>query len=667
MTPGGVTEIITHFIGYWHITEEIARARLLYDSNHHDVVLEYAPLPFRDVRPPPELDELTSAGPRYTLIDGLPRFAVDPIPGANPLSPPARHAGEIPTGSRMQLPPSGVGSGSTALGPAAWRPGDDPDPVIRVTYDIGGDQRLFHASQIKMLVDSDLLYLVAGTGVENLQTLDLPATLRTMLDEAKAHLPAEFELLTGGNAQAVVDFIKAQSVALAAGVGEQSADEAGQGTVQEVVANQVYVNGAPLPEGEERPTAPSLERHEFDLPRTDGTVAGVSAELGSNTSYSAAGIVDANEETMTLVVLGNVFQTDAIIQTNVLKDHDHVEIVGPERGGTMTPAGNIANNIAEFIQNDLFATLKPGAIFAGFEWRVDIFEGDFLDIKTLVQENWIIDNDVTVQTTSGAYDRVLAGGSLQLGLADIVDLGKYELIIIGQNYYTSNFILQTNILLDDDILKIAASLGEDDAARSSQSVSWEGNTLTNDAVIERIGSSSFGTIDEQLMNLIEAIRNGDTELASSYGRLLNGDGTGTFDILYVTGNYYDINIVSQTNVMVDADTAVQLLPDILAPRGETLEQTASTGGNVQTNTAAIMDVSALSDQYLGGEFYHDAMLVQANIVVGADEEDRIVAPDPDELISEVIAFIDPQPAGSEEAPLARPTVHADDVMGSMLT
>ncbi len=666
MTPGGVNEIIAHFIGYWHLAEDIARARLLYETTYEDVQIEYAPLPLRDERLAGLADELTSSGARVPLLDGAPVFRVEPLPTIDLPRIPAALDGAVLGAPRLPPPPFGFGGGKPGGGGGQMPPGDAPDPKITVTYETGADQRLFIFTQQKMLADSDQLLVSSDAGVGNLHTIDVVETLKSMLDEAAAQVPAELNVLTSGVSQEVIDFITARSTAQAAAPPEPQAGE-GQ-PPEEVQFNRVYQNDAVLSEDAQHPSIEFPPPHEVELPRTDGTVAGLSAELGSNTQFSSAKIIDANEETMTLIVLGNYHQTDAIFQTNVYKDLDQVDVAGVGTVNDLVTGENRADNIAEFIRDDLFSNMQVGAIFAGLEWHVDVLDGDFLDIKTFIQENWIIDNDVTTQTTSGAYERVLAGGSQQISLASLVDLGRYELIIVGGDFHTANFIFQRNILLDDDILKIAADLGENDADRSSQSVSWGGNTLVNDATIARLGSDSFGSIDDGLRQLIDAIGRGDTELASSFGRLINGDGSGTFDILYITGSYFDINVISQTNVLVDLDTAIQLLPDIMAPRGgDRLEQSASTGGNTLTNTATITDVGALSDQYLGGQFYQDAMLVQSNIVVGADEVDDVTLNDTETLVSEVIAFINPSQEAAEETLLTRPSSPSDDFMGGALT
>ena len=40
---------------------------------------------------------------------------------------------------------------------------------------------------------------------------------------------------------------------------------------------------------------------------------------------------------------------------------------------------------------------------------------------------------------------------------------------------------------------------------------------------------------------------------------LPGDGSGTMNVLFITGNYYDINVLEQTNIVSDSDIVVQTL------------------------------------------------------------------------------------------------------------
>ena len=89
-------------------------------------------------------------------------------------------------------------------------------------------------------------------------------------------------------------------------------------------------------------------------------------------------------------------------------------------------------------------------------------------------------------------------------------------------------------------------------------------------------------------------------------------------MLYVTGNYYDINAVWQTNITSDVDVMYQLqnqpVADLMALHpGGTVTQSVTTGGNELHNDAAIVDVNP-DATYVKGQIYSDSILVQANLV-----------------------------------------------------
>ena len=199
--------------------------------------------------------------------------------------------------------------------------------------------------------------------------------------------------------------------------------------------------------------------------------------------------------------------------------------------------------------------LPVGRFHAGLNWNVDVLDGDFVDIKILEQYNWIYDNDVGVVTTNGVYSRLLAGGNEANGGATIIDYGKYDVIIVLGDYHEANIIYQKNFLIDDDVLKAASDLDKDFDGDITQTASWSANTLLNDATIQNIGAQDFEDLSSGLVDLIDAIGRGEVVFDPEVGWQLTGNGTGTLDILYVTGDYYDVNLIHQTNVVADLDTA----------------------------------------------------------------------------------------------------------------
>jgi len=102
--------------------------------------------------------------------------------------------------------------------------------------------------------------------------------------------------------------------------------------------------------------------------------------------------------------------------------------------------------------------------------------------------------------------------------------------------------------------------------------------------------------------------------------MLPGNGTGTIHALYITANFYNVNYISQTNVLLNTDTVVQYLPHVAhnhAPTGAPTSstETINSGTNQLANLASIATVGAASDfQFAGGQHYDDAILAPANLV-----------------------------------------------------
>ena len=130
----------------------------------------------------------------------------------------------------------------------------------------------------------------------------------------------------------------------------------------------------------------------------------------------------------------------------------------------------------------------------------------------------------------------------------------------------------------------------------------------------------------------------DPELASA----IIGHG-GPLSVLYVTGDYYDINAVWQTNITSDVNVMYQLQnepsADLMAlhPDG-TVTQSVTTGSNELHNDAAIVDVNP-DATYVKGTIYTDSHpgAGQSGAGQGAD---HAVNADTHALVTELVAFVD---------------------------
>ncbi len=166
--------------------------------------------------------------------------------------------------------------------------------------------------------------------------------------------------------------------------------------------------------------------------------------------------------------------------------------------------------------------------------------------------------------------------------------------------------------------------------------------------------------------MVTAIEEEQPTLGPNYGWFVPGNGSGVLNVLYVTGDYYDINAIWQNNVISDLDTAIQYLaptPPTENASDGTFTQSVSTGGNHALNEAIIVDVGATSS-FVAGDVYQDTILIQGNLV--AENNDKIVHGDPSALVSEIVAFTGEECPQEEVTDIRAPIV-PDDTMASIMT
>jgi hypothetical protein len=210
-----------------------------------------------------------------------------------------------------------------------------------------------------------------------------------------------------------------------------------------------------------------------------------------------------------------------------------------------------------------------------------------------------------------------------------------------------------------------------DAVDAAGSVNSGENELQNNATIAVYGENNFEDWNDKFDDLTAALARGDTTLDPSYGELFNGNG-GTFDVLYITGDYYDINAIWQINVTADADVVLQLMTD---PPGypndyvsdqsadDTVTRSVASGENSLTNEAAIIDVGS-TDAFINGDVYVDTVLIQAKLI--DDDDDKVVIRNTDALVSELVAFTTPAEDDGDVPPAVYVAIPQDDPMANVM-
>ena len=255
----------------------------------------------------------------------------------------------------------------------------------------------------------------------------------------------------------------------------------------------------------------------------------------------------------------------------------------------------------------------------------------------MVQTNYLSDNDVATQISANSHYNLI-GGHNQLGNVALIVDGEiqYDLIIIQGSYHGMNVIFQNNILLNNDNIVVSA-----EGAGPSQSVELGHNSLSNEGAIENYGGDDFREMIPGLKLIEGLLAAGATSIDPELGAAIAGNGP-ALRVLYVTGDYYDVNAVWQTNITSDVNVMYQLQnepsADLVALHpDENLTQSVNTGNNQLSNDAAIVDVNP-DVIYVEGDVYSDSILVQADLL--PTDQDAAVNADTDTLITEPIAFVD---------------------------
>jgi len=649
MEPAGVIEVIWHFAGYLKIFDDIARDRIDYDDSalRRSSDDYTATLPHYDSHFTPDDMETTGVPmPDLMPFDPLQLAHIHPAP--HPVSPEHPKPDLFPPDrppNVVWLMPSGGGGG-----------GGGADFHIKVQYHPGGEQSEADAQQHNVMYN-DATLLPAGTfpGDSLIARLDFDAksTIQHMADDANAQIPTDWWITQNGTG--ATNFLAAHDAAWAASGGTPDPHSVQPG---------YYLNGV-----EQDPSTPAPDLTPLAAPAAlpdTGHGLGQWAVLGNNDSTNAALIVDETHSARTMIVMGDYFKTDAMFQTNTLINHDHVSESGGTGTQSITSGGNVTDNIADFVHHPGVYSTVP-VTYAGPSWSVDVVSGDYYNVHSVVQTNYLFHNDVITQTSADAHYDLVAGANQLGNFSQILDGSiHYDLIVVQGAYHGMNAIFQNNILLNNDRIVTAA-----DGTDPSQSVSTGHNNLLNEATIDDYGGSSFSPLNADAKTIDGLLAGGATSLDPSLGNAIAGNG-GTLHVLYITGNYYDVNAIWQNNVTDDVNVIYQLQNEPSAgaaayfadhTEGRGAAQSVSTGNDRLANDAAIIDVNP-DNAYVNGHAYSDSILVQANLL--PVHQDNAVNADTHALVPELIAFVNDTQDPSHESHTAVPAVAHNDPIASML-
>lgn len=635
-----VSEIIAHFIGLFDIPTDEARLRIKHGEGETaddiEAALSNGFLPDPDFASNLDLDDYDpDLGYRGIY------YAYD-HPGGGILDP--RNLPDI-------LHNLGGIFSRDFSGPQFGRLGND----VYVEYEQelivhdGPGSVISHVLQVNILYDDDYLNMTDGANVPR-DTTFVIEQLKVFSEDISVFTPfSTFDRTdTYGGLEALAGQVRDYSQNI-----QQTGDNS-LGTNADVdfvkagpSINGTYVNGELVEEAPElddylphRGLAEPQEEPEGvegPLEASGPGEVSLTVEAGANIVVNLLSVVETGVMAPVTAVFGNYHQIDVISQAFIYSDRDEIDSAFDDGESAST----IAMNIAQFERQSYAAAMgqeddeePDDGIPPEFPsaWRVSVIEGDVSFIHWIEQYQFVMDNDTMTVTSMGTEVSVLAGGNMAINIASFLGLGmQYDLVIVGGDVLDMNCISQISILYDNDWVRA----GDDVAGGTVQS---SGNLIWNMASINNIGDNDrFEVMPDYMVDTVNAINERNPEMPEGLSTDPVFAGYEGLNVLYITGNLFDVTMIKQVSILGDSDDVTQVANSVLSQSGNA-EVTINTGNNAVVNIAEIADYDSFGETtYVGGQVYSDSVLIQGGLI----EDDHSQPKPPGEgLANEVIAFLD---------------------------
>ncbi|MBB3311364.1 hypothetical protein FHT78_003129 [Rhizobium sp. BK196] len=359
---------------------------------------------------------------------------------------------------------------------------------------------------------------------------------------------------------------------------------------------------------------------------------------GANLLANIASVVTTAVISPVTAVMGDHHQIDAITQVYVYSDNDDIASVFHSSADGAESAGVSAYNIASFerstFQHDQSLTIvdAQGDPIFPTAWRVSVIDGDISFVNWVEQYHFVSDNDTMIVTTSGSETTVLTGGNTTLNFSSFFQMSsQYDLVIVGGSVYDINSITQISLLYDNDWARA------EDGVDGNATIQSGNNLIWNFAAIHNVGAADrFETMPDYMHEAEKGIQERDPTMPEGLSNDLNFQGYIGLNVLYITGNLFDMTIIKQVAVLGDSDDVTQAAAELLKDNRDAVV-TIDTGSNTIANIAEIIDYDSFgSTTYVAGQLYSDAILIQGGIIEHDTTQPEMAG---QKLANEVIAFL----------------------------
>ncbi|WP_148377042.1 type I secretion protein ATPase [Maritimibacter fusiformis] len=679
-----VTEIIAHMIGIFHITLEEERMRDVYDKFKTLKAKE------QDLKSPDGVDIKFEA--KYTLGDYYPELRYSDTPPNPPVVNDVPNFFDVffPWFSPIHIivqnihPPFfplwGHGQSLMVLEP--------PSSVVVITHQSSflSDNDVLRTGEGDMAFTDPAIYLA------ELQTYEMIAAAIASPLDVDMIMPGE---TAGADAIALHDHIGTVEPVALTGVSAtvlHGADAAGMHVNGEVADEMpdlddvlpAYMrdddedtDSAAPAEGEgegEGEGAEEADDHEWpdpfegldDIGGGGGPFEiddGHAVVAGANLLVNQASIISAWLDAPVISVMGDVVNLDVISQVNVLVDHD-VGSIGQVTGSVALNAASFSFTSTSPEPDDTEGEEKHGGrADTGLpaNWAVTRISGDLINVNKVVQYTFQTDNDFAEISFGSTNTYIGLGDNSVVNLTNLLEIGfGFDLIMVGGNMISVNWINQINVLIDNDNVTYTGI--------APTSISGDDNLLFNAAMISGVGVDGYAAMQDNFAKAADDLAEGGENIDRSVAHDSVFEGVDILRVLYIDGDFTTINWIEQTNILGDSDQVHLALDDFQAATGGVVNVTA--GSNAVVNMASINEYGVDSKVMVGGEVYDDALLYQAELI---DTDADPLGVNMPSLASEAVVFLaddmmttDTGPLEGPIAPTAPESTTSPDMMQTML-
>jgi hypothetical protein len=500
----------------------------------------------------------------------------------------------------------------------------------------GADQAIAHIVQANATNDDDFVDLT-GTVEEGRDTSYVLGELGQMHVTALSSSPFADFVRTDTPSELVKTYDAVHNFATQLKETVQGDEQANplplQGLQVAVASDEIqgtYVNGALVEDvaklEEVKPDA--LQPYIYDP--AGNSNAGTEIQAGGNLLTNVAVGLETGVLSHVSAVMGNYYHINAITQSYVYSDQDTVTgSDGVSRPGSTTVAMNIATFAQEQVpQNERTTTDEDGSPIFPTAWKVSVMQGDVVFLHWVEQHNFVTDSDTITVFAQGDNISLITGNNTALNISSFADLGSnFDFVITGGNVYDMNIISQLSVLYDDDMVN----------GQGYGQVSTSGNLIWNQATIDNVGQTAgFQALPDYVYDVTNNINNLVDQIPEGLSYDPNFAGYQGLNVLYITGNLFQVNYIMQENSLGDADQANTVAQGLSDQGADVL---VTTGSNTLANIASIIDYNSIGEtNYVGGGVYSDSVLIQSGLVQSSTPDHD--GTDSAQLVSEVIAFLD---------------------------